>query len=104
MFFPSIFNPRYKKLTLILTQFSIEIAIIAVLLTLNKTPNISYDSNNVFQSSEVGLLVVYALGAAGVSNLIIYLFAGFFRVTPHQRQRLNKVVNSGSEMLILKEW
>jgi len=105
MLFPSIFNPRYKKLTLILTQWSIQMALIAILITANMTPNVSLDATtNALVSTDLGYLVAYAICAAFASNLIIYMFAGCFRVTTQQRHRLFRVVQSGNEMLILKEW
>jgi len=99
---PSIFNPRYKKLTLFFAEVSMLMAIITVGITWNGKIVISFDPN--VPSEEVGTLIGFAMAAGLISSGICYLIASMMRTSVEQRRKIYNVVKSGKELLILKEW
>jgi len=101
--FSSLYNPRYKKIILIITQFAIEIAIITFCFTYDMTPDVSF-INNDYVFVESGLMIFYAFLAALISNAVMYLLSNFMRVKLQQRKRLYKVVQVGDDISILNEW
>ena len=100
--FPSIFNPRYKKLMLLVTQLSVECLVISLLMTNNVDPFSKNTSTDAI--TNVQGLIGYAIVAVVIGNLVCYSLAWMFRLPIQQRHKLYTIVKSGLEMQILKEW
>ena len=77
-------------------------ACITVGVTWNEKIIVSFDP--VVPSTGVDALLGFAVAAPLVSSLICYLLASLMRTSVEQRKKLYKVVKSGKELLILKEW
>ena len=99
----SIFNPRYKKFTCLVTEISIMMILLSVFITADQTVLISFNTNPVIIQN-IGKMIFYSLVAALSSNIVMYLLVFFFRMTNDQRKLLFKTVKKGINMRILRVW
>ena len=82
-------------MTILLTQLSIFMIMISVQLTADE--NAKFDTN-------VASIIKIAVLSILASDVVMYAFPLFFTVTYMQRRRLHKLVVSGGQLIVLKEW
>jgi hypothetical protein len=99
----SLFNPRYKKFTCVLTELAIMMMILAVLLTNDQTVLISPSTSPPIISN-VNKVLIYAILAVFASNFVMYFLVWLFRMTTDQRKLLFKTVKKAVQMRILRVW
>ena len=90
----SIFHPRWKKLTLLLTEIALISLFISIFLT-------SYEK---VTSSNVGLILLFSLISSFATDLTLYLLAFFFHFPSIKFRRLLYLVKENGDLIILKEW
>ncbi len=88
----SLFNPRWKKFTLLLTQLFINMMLIAIFLTLKKN----------IKGKNFGKCLLLSILTSIISNLFMYLIAVFFITSVYQRRRLYQLVMKGGQLIIIK--
>ena len=106
-----VFNPRWKKLILMFASTtlmlffnacaytSIDNIIIVSALILN------YIQEKTLRKDEYLILVGYSTAVAIFSNSLVIIFVAYwFRVPQYTRERLYRVLLSGVQMKILKDW
>jgi len=99
----SVFNPRYKKLTCVITGIAIQMLLLSVLITNDLTVLISLDTTpSIVQGA--GSLFFFALLSVLASSLVMYVLVWFFRMTNDQRRTLFLTVKKGIQMRILRIW
>lgn len=99
----SVFNPRWKKLTMFLTECASMMLLMTVLLTENEDVYINFSSSPV-EITNINMLIAFCILSVFVTSCLMYFLAVFFRTSTEQRRRLYKVVTSGAQLLVLKEW
>ena len=94
----SLFHPRWKKLTMILTEIALMIFVISIALT--------FDGNAKLKINliKIGNLVGYAIIAMIISNCLMYFVALFFVFPQELARRLYKLVLFNGQLIVLKEW
>ena len=90
----TLFNNRWKKLMVLLTQFYIQQLIISLILTYKET---------IIASNILGMIVT-SLIAVAISNIIVYCFAFLFGTSTYQRKRLFRLVMMGERLIVDKAW
>jgi hypothetical protein len=90
----TLFNNRWKKLMVLLTQFYIQQLVISLILTMR---------DNITASNILGIVVV-AIIAAFISDIIVYLFVFLFQSSNYQRKRLYRLVMMGENFTVTKAW
>ena len=90
----TLFNNRWKKLMVLLTQFYIQQLVISFLLTMRE---------NITMSNILGIIVV-AIIASFISDIIVYLFVFLFQSSNYQRKRLYRLVMMGENFTVTKAW
>ena len=90
----SLFNPRWKKLTMLVTEVCIMSIMSSVLLT----------SDEKITDKTIGGCIKVAFISMLCANFTMYILAVFFQFSRNQRRRLFKLVISGGQLIILKEW
>ena len=90
----TLFNNRWKKLMVLLTQFYIQQLVISIALTMNE---------NIIMDDLLGILVVSIL-ASVISDFIVYLFVFLFQSSNYQRKRLYRLVMMGENFTVMKAW
>ena len=90
----TLFNNRWKKLIVLLTQFYIQQLIISLILTLKET----------FTLSNILGLIVTSVISSIISDLIVYLFVFLFETSTYQRKRLYRLVMLGERLTVIKAW
>ena len=90
----SLFHPRWKKLTMVVTQISIMSLMISLLLTNDE----KITNKNIGGCVKVGIISLL------ISDTIMYILAFFFQFSRKQRYKLLNLVNEGKQLAILKEW
>ena len=92
----SIFSPRWKKQSLLLTEHCIMMILISLLLTNDET---------IDSGSDIVKIIVHAIIIMLCTDFFMYLFAFFFFSFPNKSQRklYNLVVNN-HQLQIIKEW
>ena len=68
----SLFQPRWKKLTMIITEIAIMILIVSVLLTSDAKARIDLDIGS------IKFLFAYGLTGSCAANFVMYFLAVFF--------------------------
>ena len=94
----SLFQPRWKKLTMVVTEMAIMILIISVLLTNDAKARIDLDITS------IKFLFTYGLAASGISNFIMYFLAVFFEFPYNSARRLFKLVLFNGQLIVMREW
>ena len=90
----TLFNNRWKKLMVLLTQVYIMQLIISVALTMNE---------NITISNFLGMIVI-CLIACLISDAVIYLCVFLFQSSNYQRKRLYRLVMMGENFTVTKAW
>ena len=90
----SLFNRRWIKITIFITDIYITSLMISIFLT-------SYEF--ILEKQFLYCLIV-GICSNIISNIVIYILIFFFQLTYKQRKRLFYVVTKGGEMVVLKEW
>ena len=90
----SIFNPRWKKLTLLMTESSVILVLNSVLLTSNEKAILS----------NIKSLFLYSFIVMLMADAVIYMIAFFFKFPSDKLRRLYKLVTTGGQLSVLKEW
>ena len=90
----SLFNQRWKKLTILITEIYIHCFIISLLLT----------NNEKVTNKKLGLCFGYAFVAVLLQKIFCYLLPFFFYFNYKQRKTLFNVVIYGGQLKVLKEW
>ena len=94
----SLFQPRWKKLTMLYTEITIMALIISILLTTNENVCINKDI------SSIKFLFAYGLAASCASNFVMYFLAIFFQFPYNFARRLFKLVVFNGQLIVMKEW
>ena len=90
----TLYNNRWKKLMVLLTQFYIQQLILSIYLT--------YDEGIII-TNILGMLIA-SLIAGVVSNIIIWSFVFLFGTDTYERMRLYRLVMSGEQLGVYKGW
>ena len=90
----TLFNNRWKKLMVLLTQFYIQQLALTIILTA--------DESIVF--SNFPKMIIASLLAGAISNIIIYCFVFLFGTDSYDRIRLYRLVMTGEDLYIFKAW
>ena len=90
----TLFNNRWKKLMVLLTQLYIEQLILSLYLTYKEKIIIS----NILGLIETSLIAVI------ISNIIVYCFVFLFGTSTYQRKRLFRLVMMGERLIVDKAW
>ena len=90
----SIFHPRWKKLTLLLTELALLILFVSIFLTADE---------NVTTSS-ISLIILFSLISSMAANVMIYLLNIFFYFPPVKFRKLLYLVKAKEDLNILKAW
>ena len=90
----TLYNNRWKKLIVLLTQFYIQQLALTVILTSNE---------NIVNSNFTGMLVSSLL-AGIISNILVSCFVFLFGVNVYERMRLFRFVMNGEDLRIFKAW
>ena len=90
----SLFNNRWKKLMVLLTQFYIQQLVISLILTYNST----IDTSNLFG------IIITSLIASITSDILVYCFVFLFETSTYQRKRLYRLVMMGERLYVIKAW
>ena len=91
----AVFHPRWKKLTLFITECSIIMLINALFLTSSASLNI--------KTNIKGLIIVDIINVS-ITVLVMYVFPYFFLVHPKKREELFQNVIKGGQLVVLKMW
>ena len=94
----SLFQPRWKKLTMLVTEIGLMILVISIILTMDASAKLS---NGLIK---IGYLFAYGLAASTFSNLMMYFIAIFFHFPQELANRLYKFVLFNGQLIVLREW
>ena len=94
----SLFQPRWKKLTMFVTEIGLMILVISILLTIDEKAKLK---NGLII---IGYLFAYGLAASTFSNLVMYCIALSFHFPKDTANRLYKLVLFNGQLIVLKEW
>jgi hypothetical protein len=94
----SLFQPRWKKLTMVITEIAIMILIISVLLTSDAKARIDLDIGS------IKFLFAYGLTGSCASNFVMYFLAVFFEFPYNSARRLFKLVLFNGQLIVMREW
>ena len=90
----SIFHPRWKKLTMLMTEIALILLSNSVFLTLN---------GKVTHKSILRILV-FSIISTCAADFVLYLVAFFFVFPSKKLRRFLHLVKGGGHLIILKEW
>ena len=90
----SIFNPRWKKLSLLMTELCLNMTFVSIFLTADEKA----------VHSNILKMVEYALLSMLCSDFVIYIIAFFFKFSVSDQRRLFTLVTQGGQLIIDKEW
>ena len=90
----TLFNNRWKKLIVLLTQFYIQQLTLTIILTSKESIIISNFSG----------MIIASLLAGVISNIIVYCFVFLFGTASYDRIRLYRLVMTGEDLYIFKAW
>jgi hypothetical protein len=90
----SIFHPRWKKLTMLVTEICIMSIMSSILLTADEK----------ITDKTMGGCVKVAFISMLCANVSIYILAFFFNFSNNQIKKLNNLVQQSGQLIILKEW
>ena len=88
----SLFTPRWKKFTILLTQIYVNLMLISILLTMKEK----------ILGSTFGKCLGLSILTSILSNLFIYLIVFFFITSVYQRRRLYQLVMRGGQLVVIK--
>ena len=90
----TLFNNRWKKLIVLLTQFYIQQLALSVILTARE---------DIIISNLPGMIIASLL-AGIISNILVYSFVFLFRTDSYERIKLFRLVLTGEDLYIFKCW
>ena len=90
----TLYNNRWKKLMVLLTQFYIQQLTLTIILTADET----------IVLSNFPKMIIASLIAGAISNIIVYCFVFLFEVASYDRIRLFRLVMTGEDLYIFKAW
>ena len=90
----SLFHPRWKKLTMLMSEIALILLSNSVFLTLNE--KVTYSS--------VERIIVFSIISTCAADLVLYLLAFFFVFPPVKIRKLVYLVKGNGDLIILKEW
>ena len=90
----SIFNPRWKKLSFLMTEFSLMIIFVSIFLTSDENVDLSAQ----------GLIMEYSILSMIATDFTMYLIAFFFKFPYKDQKRLFTLLTQGGQLKILQEW
>ena len=90
----SIFHPRWKKLTMLMTEIATILLTNSVFLTLNEKVT----------TTSIGRILLFAIISTCAADFILYLLAFFFVFPSIKIRRLLYLVKNNGNLIILKEW
>ena len=90
----SVFNPRWKKLSLLMTEFCVILIFVSVFLT---------SDENAVHTSPVKM-VIYSIYSMLAADGVMYLVAIFFKFPNKKERRLFTLVTTGGQLSVLREW
>ena len=90
----SIFSPRWKKLSLLMTEFCLMMIYVSIFLTA--------DENAV--ETAIVKMVEYAILSMLTTDFTMYLVAFFFKFSIEDQKRLLTLVISGGQLVLDKQW
>ena len=90
----SLFHPRWKKLTMLMTEIALLLLSTSVFLTLDEKVT----------SHSIPRCIVFALISTLGADFVLYLLAFFFVFPSIKVRRLLYLVKEGGNLIILKEW
>ena len=88
----TLFTPRWKKFTILLTQIYINLMLISIILTAKEK----------ILGSTFGKCLALSILTSILSNIFIYLIAFFFMTSIYQRRRLYQLVMKGGQLVVIK--
>ena len=94
----SLFQPRWKKLTMLFTEITIMILMISIFLTIDEKARIDLDITS------IQFLLAYGLASCAISNFLMYLLAIFFEFPYNSARRLFKLVLFNGQLIVMREW
>jgi hypothetical protein len=90
----SVFNPRWKKLSLLMTEFCAILTFVSVFLT---------SDEDAVHTSPVKM-VIYSIYSMLAADGVMYLVAIFFKFPNKKERRLYTLVTTGGQLSVLREW
>ena len=90
----SLFNQRWKKFTILITQLLVNLMLISVFLT----------NDEKITEKKFGKCLSIAIITAILSNLFIYAISFFFITSVYQRKRLFQLVMKGGQLVVIKAY
>ena len=90
----SVFNPRWKKLSLLMTEFCLILTFVSVFLT---------SDEDAVHTSPVKM-VIYSIYSMLAADGVMYLVAIFFKFPNKKERRLYTLVTTGGQLSVLREW
>ena len=90
----SLFHPRWKKLTCLLTEIALLMLLISIFLT--QKANITLKN--------IPLMILFSLITIICTDVLMYLLAFLFRFPEEKERRLLLLVKSSGDLVIIKEW
>ena len=90
----SIFHPRWKKLTMLMTEIALILLSNSVFLTLNE--KVTHKS--------IQRIIIFSIISTCAADFVLYLLAFFFIFPPIKFRRLLHLVKNEGDLIILKTW
>ena len=90
----SVFNPRWKKLTLLMTELCSMMIFVSIFLT---------SDENAIHSSPIKM-IIYSIFSMLATDGVMYLVALFFKFPNKKERRLFTLVTTGGQLSVLREW
>ena len=90
----TLFNNRWKKLMVLLTEIYTQQLFISIILTMRK---------NITMNNILGIIIVSVISSV-FANLMIYLLVFLFQSSNYQRKRLYRLVMLGENFTVFKAW
>ena len=90
----SIFNSRWKKMTMLITHIAILTMMLSVFLT----------DDEKITGKKIGSIIKISFLAILIADIVMYFLSIFFQTSYKQRRRLYIVVIKHGQLQILKEW
>ena len=90
----SLFHPRWKKITMLMTEIALILLSNSVFLTLNEKVT----------HSSIQRILIFAIISTCAADLVLYLISFFFVFPPFKIRKLLYLIKGNGDLIILKEW
>ena len=90
----SLFHPRWKKLTMLMTEIALILLCTSIFLTLDEKVT----------TKSISRIILFSIISTFAADFIIYLLAFFFVFPSIKIRRLLYMVKESGNLVILKEW